>query len=135
MPSPLRCEPPGDELKRAYFKLRAEQRALPASTTCDLVSFGHLNLLDGEILHGAATGGRRTLPQRGIPLNQAARRRVLKTIYRRLVPGRLYLIGHSESLISTTADFELVHLRHDVAYRRPVGAGPGGPGSSESRPP
>jgi chemotaxis protein methyltransferase CheR len=60
-----------------------------------------------------------------IYFDQAARRRVLQGIYRRLVPGGFLFLGHSESLINTTADFELVHLRHDVAYRRPLVAGPG----------
>ena len=130
-PSALRAT--SDDLKRAYFKL-VDGRFSPRADVRSWVSFGHLNLLDGEILQG--------LPQvdvvfcRNVMIyfDQAARRRALKTIYSRLVPGGFLFLGHSESLISTTADFELVHLRHDVAYRRPEAAGPSEPGSSESFP-
>ncbi len=129
-PSALRAT--GEELKRSYFKL-VDGRFSPRADVRAWVSFGHLNLLDGEILQG--------LPQvdvvfcRNVMIyfDQAARRRVLKTLYRRLVPGGFLFLGHSESLISTTADFELVHLLHDVAYRKPSAPAPdasGSPGSS-----
>ncbi|MHB1843391.1 MAG: CheR family methyltransferase, partial [Deltaproteobacteria bacterium] len=49
-------------------------------------------------------------------------KRVLRSFHDLLVPGGYLLLGHSESLINVTADFELVHLRNDVAYRRPGGA-------------
>ena len=51
-----------------------------------------------------------------------ARRRVLRTFHRRLRPGGFLLLGHSESLMNLTADFELVHLRQDLVYRKPAGA-------------
>jgi chemotaxis protein methyltransferase CheR len=49
-----------------------------------------------------------------------ARRRVLKVFHERLVPGGYLLLGHSENLLNLGADFEIVHLRGDLAYRKPV---------------
>ena len=38
----------------------------------------------------------------------------------KLRPGGYLLLGHSESLINVTSDFELKHLSRDLVYRRPV---------------
>jgi chemotaxis protein methyltransferase CheR len=35
------------------------------------------------------------------------------------------MLGHSESLLNLSTAFELVHLRDDLVYRKPLGA-PGG---------
>ncbi|MFT3915385.1 MAG: protein-glutamate O-methyltransferase CheR [Anaeromyxobacteraceae bacterium] len=56
-----------------------------------------------------------------------ARKRALRRLYERMRGGGWLLLGHSESLLGSTADFELEHLREDLVYRRPagpVGAGP-----------
>jgi chemotaxis protein methyltransferase CheR len=121
-PSALRAT--SDELKRTYFKL-VDGRFSPRADVRSWVSFGHLNLLDGEILTGLPLVDVVFCRNVMIYFDQAARQRVLKTIYGRLVPGGFLFLGHSESLINTTADFELVHLKHDVAYRKPMGMEPG----------
>jgi chemotaxis protein methyltransferase CheR len=36
-----------------------------------------------------------------------------------LCRGGYLLLGHSESLINLTTAFELVHLKHDMVYRKP----------------
>lgn len=54
-----------------------------------------------------------------IYLAEEARRRVLRGLYERLAPGGYLLLGHSESLLHTESDFEIVHLQGDVVYRRP----------------
>jgi chemotaxis protein methyltransferase CheR len=41
--------------------------------------------------------------------------------------GAWLLLGHAESLLNVTADFELVHLTSDLVYRKPVGGGGGLP--------
>ncbi len=51
----------------------------------------------------------------------AARRALLKRLHEKLRDGGWLLLGHSESLINVTADFELVHLTSDLVYRRPLG--------------
>jgi chemotaxis protein methyltransferase CheR len=50
-----------------------------------------------------------------------ARRKALRRMHERMRPGAWLLLGHSESLLGVTADFELVHLREDLVYRRPQG--------------
>lgn len=51
--------------------------------------------------------------------DRESRRRVVRSFYERLVPGGYLLLGHSESLLSLSTDFELVQLQHDMVYRRP----------------
>ena len=36
--------------------------------------------------------------------------------------GGYLMLGHSESLLNLSTAFELVHLRDDLVYRKPVGA-------------
>ena len=87
-----------------------------------LVSFGHLNLLDEEML--ALVGKVDAIFCRNVMIyfDLAARRQVLKSFLDKLVPGGYLLLGHSESLLNVTADFELVHLKNDLVYRKPKGA-------------
>jgi hypothetical protein len=42
--------------------------------------------------------------------------------YDRLLPGGYLLLGHSESLLNVSTAFELVHLREDLVYRKPLTA-------------
>ncbi|MDH5492159.1 MAG: protein-glutamate O-methyltransferase CheR [Myxococcales bacterium] len=80
--------------------------------------FGHLNLLE----HGRtaivgrvdATFCRNVM----IYFDPESRRRVIRTFYDRLIPGGYLLLGHSESLLNVSTDFELVHLSSDMVYRR-----------------
>jgi chemotaxis protein methyltransferase CheR len=46
---------------------------------------------------------------------------VLGKLHEKLREGGWLLLGHAESLLNVTADFELVHLRSDLVYRRPAG--------------
>jgi chemotaxis protein methyltransferase CheR len=59
-----------------------------------------------------------------IYFDQPARRALLKRLHEKLREGGWLLLGHSESLINVTADFELVHLTSDLVYRKPMGGGP-----------
>ena len=52
------------------------------------------------------------------------KRRVVRTFHEKLRPGGYLLLGHSESLINLSTDFELKHLRHDMVYRRPAESDP-----------
>lgn len=47
-----------------------------------------------------------------------SRRRVVRALHDRLVPGGWLLLGHSESLVGVGADLAPVQLRHDLVYRR-----------------
>ena len=57
----------------------------------------------------------------------SARRRVLARFHEKLRDGGWLLLGHSESLLNVTADFEMVHLTRDLVYRKPLRGGEGAP--------
>ena len=57
-----------------------------------------------------------------IYFNQESKRKVVEHFYRLLNPGGFLLLGHSESLMNVSSSFELVHLKHDLVYRKPAGA-------------
>ncbi len=83
------------------------------------VSFGHLNLMDSQ--------GTKLLPRMDvifcrnvlIYLEQEARKKLIHRFWEQLHPGGFLLLGHSESLITLSTDFELVSLTGDLVYRRP----------------
>jgi chemotaxis protein methyltransferase CheR len=99
-------EPSGDKLQ-----VREEARRL--------VSFGHLNLLDAQMI--GLVGQMDVVFCRNVLIyfDNEAKRRVLKVFHDRLTAGGYLLLGHSESLINLSADFELVHLKNDLVYRKP----------------
>jgi chemotaxis protein methyltransferase CheR len=84
-----------------------------------LVSFAHLNLLDGGMMGIVGVVDAIFCRNVLIYFDLAARRRVLRAFYQKLRPGGYLLLGHSETLLQVTADFELVHFRHDLVYRKP----------------
>ncbi|MHB8420443.1 MAG: CheR family methyltransferase [Myxococcales bacterium] len=110
-----------EELQRRHFKL-SSGRFVPRDEIRALVTFGQGNLLDegdpGAPPEVDAIFCRNVI----IYFDAKAKKRVLATFHRRLAPGGYLFLGHSESLINVTADFELVHLRNDVAYRKPPSA-------------
>ena len=84
-----------------------------------LVSFGQLNLLDDRAM--CLVGSVDVIFCRNVMIyfDLAARKRVVRALCERLREGGYLLLGHSESLLDVTADFELVQLRHDLVYRKP----------------
>jgi chemotaxis protein methyltransferase CheR len=95
-----------------HFRVRDEVRAP--------VSFGHLNLLDGELLALISRFDVIFCRNVMIYFDAPARKRVLRSFYEKLWDGGFLLLGHSESLINVTADFEVVSLENDVVYRKPM---------------
>ncbi|GEJ56185.1 CheR family methyltransferase [Anaeromyxobacter diazotrophicus] len=85
-----------------------------------LVSFGHLNLLDDSMM--GLVGAVDVIFCRNVMIyfDVAARKRVVRTFRDKLREGGYLLLGHSESLLNVTADFEILHLRHDLVYRKPL---------------
>jgi chemotaxis protein methyltransferase CheR len=55
-----------------------------------------------------------------IYLDAQSRRKVIDLFHERLFPGGVLLLGHSESLLNVTTAFELLHLKGDLVYRKPV---------------
>jgi chemotaxis protein methyltransferase CheR len=84
------------------------------------VSFAHLNLLDEA--RSALLGSLDVILCRNVIIyfDIETKRRVVRTFQKKLKPGGFLLLGHSESLINLSTDFELKHLRHDMVYRKPA---------------
>jgi chemotaxis protein methyltransferase CheR len=124
-PSALRATPP--EKVARYFTPVGTNRVRVRDDVRAWVSFGHHNLQDPEtgplLSRMDAVFCRNVL----IYFDTPARQRVLRLIYDRLVPGGFLMLGHSENLINLSADFELVHLRGDLVYRKPDPSGGSGP--------
>jgi len=85
--------------------------------------FGQLNLMDPAqalmVSRVDAIFCRNVL----IYFDVKSRRKIIESFYDRLGPGGYLLLGHSESLLNLTTAFELVHLREDLVYRKPLAAG------------
>jgi chemotaxis protein methyltransferase CheR len=84
--------------------------------------FGQLNLMDGG--RAVMVGQVDVIFCRNVLIyfDMKSRRRVIDGFYDRLVPGGYLLLGHSESLLNVSTAFELVHLREDLVYRKPLGS-------------
>ncbi len=113
---------PEAEAIRRWFRRKGD-RWVVADAVRKMVSFGYLNLLDP----GAAALVARTdlIFCRNVLIyfDLPERRRVVQLFRDRLADGGYLLLGHAETLLDGTADFELVPLRHDLVYRKPA-AGP-----------
>ncbi len=84
------------------------------------VDFMHLNLMDDSKLALLSTMDVILCRNVIIYFDLDSKKRVMRSFHDKLRPGGYLLLGHSESLINVTADFELKHLKHDLVYRRPV---------------
>ena len=84
------------------------------------VTFGHLNLMDESSMailsHVDVVFCRNVI----IYFDARARSRLLDVFHRKMRPGGYLLLGHSESLINASTEFELVPLKHDIVYRKPA---------------
>jgi chemotaxis protein methyltransferase CheR len=116
---------PESETMRRWFHLRGGKWAIDDSIK-RMVRFGRENLLDPRALAGVERLDVLVCRNVMIYFDLAARKQVLATFHRKLRDGGWLLLGHSESLINVTADFEIVHLTNDLVYRRPQRAAAGG---------
>ncbi|MEZ4313121.1 MAG: protein-glutamate O-methyltransferase CheR [Polyangiaceae bacterium] len=107
------------ELKRRYFVERPDGMHVHDELR-GLCNFGQLNLVNPE--RAAVVGRVHVIFCRNVLIyfDNASRRRVIEMFYERLLPGGYLLLGHSESLLNVSTAFELVHLREDLVYRKPV---------------
>jgi len=85
-----------------------------------IASFGHVNLLDPVMLSLVGTMDVILCRNVMIYFDLPARKRVVAAFRDKLRESGYLLLGHSESLLNVTTDFELVHLRHDLVYRKPA---------------
>jgi chemotaxis protein methyltransferase CheR len=113
------------EFKRAYFHEQKDGFHI-ADRYRTLCHFGHLNLMDSERIRIVGRADVVFCRNVLIYFDSRSRRRAIDMFYERLVPGGYLFLGHSESLLNVSTAFELVHLREDLAYRKPVGMRPFG---------
>jgi chemotaxis protein methyltransferase CheR len=105
---------------RRWFHLR-DGRWVVDDALRRMVRFSRENLLDPRALAGVSRVDAVFCRNVMIYFDLPARRRVLRRLHEKLREGGWLLLGHSESLLNVSADFELVHLRDDLVYRRPGG--------------
>jgi chemotaxis protein methyltransferase CheR len=107
------------EARRAYFQDRPDGAHVvdPVKKMCH---FGQLNLLDST--KASIVGRVDVIFCRNVLIyfDLRSRKRVIDNLYERLVPGGYLLLGHSESLLNVSTAFELVHLKEDLVYRKPL---------------
>lgn len=117
---------PEAERMRRWFRLRGGKWVVDDAIR-RMVRFGRENLLDPDALASVARLDAIFCRNVMIYFDLASRRRVLAKLHDRLREGGWLLLGHSESLLNVTADFEIVHLTRDLVYRKPLRAGEGAP--------
>lgn len=117
------------ELREKHFEKVAGgwQVAAPVRELCH---FGQLNLLDEE--RARVLGSADAIFCRNVLIyfDARARKAAIDTLYERLSPGGVLLLGHSESLLNVSTAFELLHLRDDLVYRKPLSVREPAPPSS-----
>lgn len=113
-----------DSQRDRYFEKQGRTYRL-RDTIRNRVTFGHLNLMDGGGL--ALIGQVDLIFCRNVMIyfDPDSRRRLIDTFHKKLRPGGILMLGHSESLINESTAFELLPLKHDIVYRKPLGPGPG----------
>jgi len=106
-------------IQRRFFRETTDGKHQVRDEVRQLVSFGQINLIDEPMT--MLVGEVDVILCRNVLIyfDHAARRRVIDTLYRKLVKGGHLLLGHSESLMNLTTAFELVHLKNDMVYRKP----------------
>jgi len=89
----------------------------------ELVTISHLNLFDQNRL--TLLGRMDIIFCRNVIIyfDQLAKKKVVEVFYRTLREGGYLLLWHSESLMNISTAFVLKHLRNDMVYQKPHGAG------------
>ncbi len=116
-PASFRTTP--NDVRRAYFTEQQDGTSV-ADSVRRLCHFGQLNLLDAT--KASIVGRVDVVFCRNVLIyfDVRSRRRVIDSLYQRLLPGGFLLLGHSESLLNVSTAFELVHLKEDLVYRKPL---------------
>ncbi len=104
---------------KSYFQEQqnGDQRIL--DKVKKLVNFNCLNLLDS--LRVRLIGKMDVIFCRNVLIyfDKDTRKKVIENFFNLLREGGYLLLGHSESLISISTDFELKHLKNDMVYQKP----------------
>lgn len=105
--------------RNKYFRRERDGYRI-ADEIRNAVTFGYVNLMD--IGSMAVIANVDVIFCRNVLIYFSAESRALlvEAFYRKLRPGGFLLLGHSESLINASTQFEIVPLKNDFAYRRPL---------------
>jgi chemotaxis protein methyltransferase CheR len=108
-----------DRVVRRYFR-EHDGKQLVRDEVRSMVSFGQINLMDEAMMR--LVGDVDVVFCRNVLIyfDQHSRKRVIATLHAKLVKGGYLLLGHSESLINLSTAFDLVHLKNDMVYRKPL---------------
>ncbi|HKJ05076.1 MAG TPA: protein-glutamate O-methyltransferase CheR [Geopsychrobacteraceae bacterium] len=84
------------------------------------VSISHLNLFDSRRV--SLLGQVDLIFCRNVIIyfDLESKRMVISNLHDRLVSGGFLLLGHSESLMNISTDFQLRHFVNDMVYQRPI---------------
>jgi chemotaxis protein methyltransferase CheR len=107
--------------RRAFFHERPDGWHV-TEVIRQLCHFGQMNLLDED--RSRVLGRADAIFCRNVLIyfDARARKTAIEVLYDRLNPGGVLLLGHSESLLNVSTAFELLHLRDDLVYRKPLSA-------------
>ena len=110
-----------DDVRRRCFLQRNDGWHVSDSVR-QLCHFGQSNLLDED--RSRVLGRADVIFCRNVLIyfDTRARKEAIQVLYERLNPGGILLLGHSESLLNVSTAFELLHLKDDLVYRRPMTA-------------
>lgn len=119
------------ESRRAFFQERSDGWHV-SEPIRQLCHFGQMNLLDED--RSRVLGRADAIFCRNVLIyfDARARKTAIEVLYDRLNPGGILLLGHSESLLNVSTAFELLHLRDDLVYRKPLSANGAPPASDDS---
>jgi chemotaxis protein methyltransferase CheR len=108
-----------DDVRKSFFCERADGWHVDDAIR-QVCHFGQMNLLDED--RSRVLGRADAIFCRNVLIyfDARARKAAIEVLYDRLNPGGVLLLGHSESLLNVSTAFELLHLRDDLVYRRPV---------------
>jgi chemotaxis protein methyltransferase CheR len=110
-----------NDMRRAFFQERPDGWHV-AEFIRQMCHFGQMSLLDED--RSRVLGKADVIFCRNVLIyfDPRARKTAIEVLYDRLNPGGVLLLGHSESLLNVSTAFELLHLKEDLVYRKPVSA-------------
>jgi chemotaxis protein methyltransferase CheR len=110
-----------NEIRRAYFQEKQDGWHV-VEFIRQMCHFGQMSLLDED--RSRVLGKADAIFCRNVLIyfDARARKTAIEVLYDRLNPGGVLLLGHSESLLNVSTAFELLHLKDDLVYRKPISA-------------
>lgn len=107
-----------DYYRQRYFSNQGDRLRI-SDHIRRLVTISHLNLLDTTRV--ALLGRMDAIFCRNVIIyfDLLAKKKVIATLHNQLHRGGFLLLGHSESLMNVSTEFDLRHFTHDMVYQRP----------------